>query len=248
MNGFSSWVAPCGLVFSFLFSFLFAFSSSALASNKVSSPDVTKGKVELEYRGGYDIDSDDAKGGNHIHKFVANYGLTDRWRMEIKGVAADNGSGFDWTAAEWSNRLQIVKEHDWLPKLSVQGNYKFALQPGKPDKFETSVLMGKDTGSFSHVANVNFENEVGAHAKDGTNLNLGWKTKYRYLPEFEPGVELFMDFGKFGTEPSGAKKYQIGPVFSGKITNDVKYETGFLAGVTDAAPEGRFKWIVTYGF
>ncbi|OIN86515.1 MAG: hypothetical protein AUJ12_06135 [Alphaproteobacteria bacterium CG1_02_46_17] len=192
----------------FLLALIVLLPTSVQASNKVSSPDVTKDKVELEYRGGYDIDEDDNKDGNQLHKFVANYGLTDRWRMETKGILAESSKGYDWTALEWSNRFQILKGDEGLPKLSIQGNYKFSLQSGKPDKFEATVLMSKDMGSLTHVTNINFENEVGSYAKDGTDFNVRWKTKYRYRPSFEPGVELFMDFGKFGTETSGPRKYQ----------------------------------------
>jgi hypothetical protein len=221
---------------------------SAHATNKLATPDVTKGKIDLEYRGGYDIDRDSEKNGNLMHKFVGGYGLTDWLRTEVKGILAEGDHGHDWTFVEWSNRFQILKGNEGFPKLAVQETYKFALRSGVPDKIESALLLSKETGAFTHVANLVFENELGSKAKEGTAFISAWKTKYRYDPIFEPGVELFMDFGRFGTKSSGTKKYQIGPVFSGKFTSGFKYETGFLAGFSQAAPSGRFIWIVGYDF
>lgn len=224
-------------------------ATPALASNKVSAPDITEGQFEVEYRGGYDIDSTAKKDGQQLHKIVGNYGILDRWRTEVKGILAENGNGYDWTNIEWSNRVQILKGSENWPKLSLQENYKFALHADKPDKLELTILASKDTGSFGHVININFERDVGAHAIGGTDFNLGWKSKYRYRPYLEPGFEIYADFSKFGgPETKGPKKYLLGPVMYGTIAKGLKYEAGFLAGISTAAPDGRFKWIMTYAF
>lgn len=218
----------------------------ASASNKVSSPDVTKGQMEFEYRGGYDTDGGPAKNRQEVDKFVANYGLTDRWRMEAKAIASGTHSDVDWTSIEYSNRYQVFKDKDAWLRLSVQANYKFSLVEEKPDKIEFSTLAAKDIGLFSHIANVNFENEVGAHARGGTDVNIGWKSKYRFNPLFEPGGEIYADFGKLSG--NNIQKYQAGPAIGGKISESIKYETGYLFGLNKNIPDGRFKIILTYAF
>ncbi|MGE3622778.1 MAG: hypothetical protein AB7H77_02735 [Bdellovibrionales bacterium] len=220
----------------------------AHASNKVSSPDITGGRIELEDRGGYDFDGNPGRDGDQLHKFVANYAPLDFYRTEIKGVLADDGSGYNWTYIEWSHRFQLIKNDDWLPKLSLQGNYKFSLRPNQSDKFESTILMQKDTGPFTHVTNINFENDIGGWARPGTNFNFGWKSKYNHSKHVEPGAELYMDFGRFGASTSGPRRYQFGPAVYGKIMDEMKYELGFLFGLTQAAPTGRLKWILTYSF
>ncbi len=224
-------------------------ASPAEATNKVSSPDVTKGRLEFEYRGGYDFDGDSRKNGIDQHKFGVNYGVTDRFRTEVKADLASNGTERDWTFIEWSNRFQLIKDGSFWPKLSVQENYKFSLLDAKADKLEGTFLLGKDAGSFTHVANLNFENEVGPKARSGTDINLGWKTKYRYQPALEPGFEFYADFGKvIGPVTPGQKKYQIGPVLYGTVAKNVKYEFGVLIGLSEIAPDTRLKAIITYGF
>ncbi|MEZ0223651.1 MAG: hypothetical protein ACAH83_03795 [Alphaproteobacteria bacterium] len=220
----------------------------ACASNKVSSPDVTKGQVELEYRGGYDWDDDTEKQDQQeTHKFCVNYGLTDRWRMESKLVAAGRDDDLDWTTLEYSNRYQLLKDKEGWLKLSLQVNYKIALVDGKPDKIEFTTLAAKDTGPLTHITNINFENEVGNYARGGTDINLGWKTKYRWKPFLEPGGEFYADFGKMSGV--NVKKYQIGPVIGGKLDGTgLKYDLGYLFALNDNVPDGRAKLILTYAF
>lgn len=218
----------------------------AQAANKVSSPDVTKGQVEVEYRGGYDRDEKPSQDGQQTHKFVTNYGLTDRWRMEAKAVFSGPSDDLDWTGIEYSNRYQFLKEGEGWLRLSAQANYKVSLVDAKPDKLEITALGAKDTGSFTHFANVNFENELGYNAKGGTDINLAWKTKYRFDPLFEPGGEFYADFGK--TSGDNVKKYQIGPAISGKLGTGVKYDLGYLFGLNQNVPDGRLKLILTYSF
>jgi len=90
---------------------------------------------------------------------------------------------------------------------------------------------------------------VGSKAGAGTDINLGWKTKYRYQPSLEPGAEFYADFGNIiGPVPAGAKKYSVGPVVYGQLTQNIKYELGFIFGISETAPDGRLKAILTYGF
>ncbi len=221
------------------------FSSIAQASNKISSPDVTKGLTELEYRFGYDNDDLPARDAVQNHRFVANHGITDRWRMEVKANMAGDSGDLDWTFAEWSNRYQIFKSEEAWARLAVQQNLKIALTDGVSDRFELSVLAAKDAGKFGYAVNLSFENEFGENAAGGTSMNIGWKAKYKYMPEFEPNLELYTDFGKIGR--SSPDRIFFGPAFSGKIAA-VKYDTGFLFGMNNDTTDGRFKMILTYAF
>lgn len=220
----------------------------AAASSKVSSPDVTKGQVELEYRGGYDWDDDTEKQDQQeSHKFCVNYGITDRWRMESKLVAGGRDDDLDWTTLEYSNRYQLLKDKEGWLKFSLQANYKFSLVPSKPDKLELTALAAKDTGPFTHITNINFENELGHAAHGSTDINLGWKTKYRWKPYLEPGGEFYADFGKMSDD--NVKKFQIGPTIGGKVEGTgFKYDLGYLFGLNHNVADGRAKLILTYAF
>lgn len=222
---------------------------SSHASNKISSPDVTGGQVELEYRGGFDFDETNSKNHQETNKFVVNYGITERWRTEFKGVYSGKSSNLDWSYAEWSHRWQIFEAGESWLKLSVQANYKFALQDTLPDKLENTILASVDTGKFTHTTNVNFENELGKRARGGTDFNFGIKNIYNYDPRFSPGIETYVGLGKFRSSSKvSPDKYQIGPVLTGKFSNGFKYDVGYLFGANKAVPDGRIKCLLTYAF
>lgn len=218
------------------------------AWNKVSSPDVVGGRTELEYRGGYDVDDRVGVQGQNQHRFVANHGITDRWRVEVKNILVQTDTTSRWTFSELSNRYQIIKDDsDWLPKLSIQGNYKFALRQNAADKFESTLLLSKTLGPFANIINLNAERDIGRFAAPGTNLVFSYKNEYLYNDYLEPGFEYYAELSKVGgPKTSGPKRHFLGPMISGKLLKDVKYDTGVLFGVSDAAPTARFKWILTY--
>ena len=219
----------------------------ASASNKVSSPDVEQGQMEFEYRGGYDTDNTTKKDRQEVNKFIANYGFTDRLRLETKLDSGGLDNDQDWTTWEFSARYQIFKENEAWAKLSFEEGYKAALQKGKPDILEEKVLAQKDVGKVANIINVMFDNEVGDDAAGGTDINLGWKSKYKLLPYLEPGGEFYADFGKMSGV--NVKKYQAGPTISGKIgSTGFKYDLGYLFGLNENVPDGRLKLILTYAF
>jgi hypothetical protein len=224
-----------------------SFAQPAQASNKVSSPDIEKGQLEFEYRGGYDWDDTAKKDHQEVDKFIVNYGVTDRLRPELKLVAGGPDDDLDWTTLEASLRYQVFKDKEAWAKFSIEEAYKVALQEGKPDILEEKLLAQKDFGKWVHTLNVQFDNEVGDNAAGGVDINLGWKTKYKLEPYFEPGVEFYPDFGKMSG--TNVKKYQMGPIINGKIPDTgFKYDVGYLFGMNKNVPDGRLKLILTYAF
>lgn len=226
---------------------ILALAPPAQASNKVSSPDVENGQMELEYRGGYDFDDTAKKDRQEVDKFIVNYGLTDRLRLETKLDSGGRDNHQVWTTWELSARYQFFKDKEAWARLSFEEGYKAALMQGKPDILEEKILAQKDIGKTANILNLMFDNEVGDHAAGGTDLNLGWKSKYKLLPYLEPGAEFYADFGKWSG--TNVKKYQIGPTISGKVTGtNFKYDVGYLFGTNENVADGRFKLILVYAF
>jgi hypothetical protein len=226
---------------------IFLLAPQAHASNKVSSPDVEKGQMELEYRFGYDWDDTAKLDHQEVNKFIVNYGFTDRLRLETKLNSGGPSDDQDWTTWELSARYQIFKDKEAWAKLSVEEAYKLAFQGGKADILEEKILAQKDFGKVANILNVMFDNEVGDNAKGGTDISFGWKSKYRWQPMFEPGAEFYGDFGKLSGDR--VEKYQAGPTISGKFgTSGFKYDLGYLFGLNEHVADGRFKLILVYAF
>lgn len=231
-----------------LISILLLSPFAAQASNKISSPDITDGKTELEYRGGWDHDERTRLNHREDHKFVINHGFTDRLRLEFKGVMPKQGDDYFLSYTEWGVRYQLLKSEDYWPRLSLQANYKAAMQDHLPDRMEYTILAARNFGNFPQTANIVFETENGRNARDGTRFNVNLKSQYKYSDYLVPGIEFYLGQGRLGVEPGGAKEVQGGPALSGKLMDDLKYDVGILWGMSDAAPDTRLKWIITYSF
>jgi FTR1 family protein len=221
----------------------------AAATKKVYSPIVEKGELEFETRGGIDFDRRDAKNNKQVYKYALGYGVTDRWFTEIYGESEKEAgeNSFEFTAVEWENRLQLFEQGQYWLDAGLYFAYETTVQEKTADKIEAKILLEKSFGHFLHTANIIFEKEVGGGAHEQTVGGLAWGSRYRWQKYFEPGVEWHSDFGEFRQGLSYAQQsHQFGPVFYGKIGEHIKYDVGYLFGVTDPAPEGKLKWILEY--
>lgn len=221
----------------------------AQAAKRVYAPYVEEGELELELRGSYDVDDNSAKDGAQKHKISLGYGLTDKWFAEVYGEyekSGVNGSDLDFTALEIENRFQLSEAGEHWLDYGLLVEYKMAMEDNEADKAEVILLLAKETGKFLHLANIILEKELGANSSDGTEAGISWGTRYRYSQMFEPGFEIHSDFGALqDSKPYDQQKHMVGPVAYGKI-GSFKYDAGYLVGLSDAAPDGEFKWILEY--
>lgn len=235
-------------IITFLFLAFSTISQPSYATNKVSSPEVTQDKLELEYRAGYDIDDRNSRDGASQHKFLVNYGISDRLRPEIKLVINDSATGDTRVSGvEPGLKWQFLEKDEAWVSAALEGVYKLSTQSHGIDVFESKLLLGKQTGKLHHLANIAVEHEIGAGRRSGTALIASWKTKYHLTDYAEPGIEFHSNFGKLNDGLSyNEQNHQLGPSISGGIGENFRYDIGYLFGVSDAATDGRIKLILGY--
>jgi high-affinity iron transporter len=231
---------------------LLAMASPAEATNKVYSPIVEQGELEIEARGGYDFDHEDSKDGAQKQKYAAGYGVTDRWFTELygeieKGAEDVADREFEFTEIEWENRVQLFDQGQYWIDAGLYFAHAWSFEESHADNIEGKLLLEKQLGDFVHTANLILEKQVGGGPKAQLEGGLAWSSRYRWKPFLEPGVEYHADFGEFQADNSfDQQKHQLGPVFTGRIGDHVKYDVGYLFGLSDAAPDGRLKWIIEF--
>lgn len=224
--------------------------ADAHATKKVYSPIVEYRELEIEARGRYDLDGEPAKDGKQKQKYAVGYGVTQRWFTEVYGEIEKSPSGsFEFTALEFENRLQLFEPGERWLDMGLYFSYEVSLEAGKADKFEAKVLFQKQHGRLLHIANLMLEKEVGLNAVEATAAGLAWSTRYRLGRRFEPGVEVHSDFGELAdVSPMRDQVHLAGPVIYGKLGHNVKYDIGYLFGVSNGASDGVLKWIIEYEF
>jgi len=111
-----------------------------------------------------------------------------------------------------------------------------------------AVSFNKNFGIWVNVANLKLEHNFGPNSESGTGSCLAWLTTYRMDQKFEPGFEHYADLGTLddwkGFDNQG---HQLGPVIQGKL-GWVRYDTGFLVGISNAAPDTTVKLNLEYEF
>jgi len=227
---------------------VFFMPHSAQAGERVYGPYVERGEVEMEWLGAYKIDDDGDTDGAWKEKAALGYGVTDHWFTEIYGEVekeGDRGADPAFTAIEWENRFQLTDPGALWMDVGAYLAYEYNTAGGA-DKGEAKLLLAKDTGQFTHYANIIAEREFGDESSRDLEWGTAWSTRYRYKPVFEPGFEYHADFGSVhGHRDFDEQSHRAGPVFYGKIGH-VKYDTGVLFGLSDAAADATVKAVIEY--
>ncbi|MFV1982000.1 MAG: FTR1 family protein [Thiohalomonadales bacterium] len=229
------------------------FSSPAVhASDKIYSPYVEYGEFELEYRGHITNDSQAAKDKKEKHKAEVVYGFTEFWAAGIIGVwEKGSGTSREYKATAWENIFQITDQGEYWVDIGVYLEYVLAQESSDADKVEAKLLLEHPGTQFTNTANIVFEREVGSNSSNETGLEIFWRTKYRWKKTLEPAIEIYSKFGEIGNSGSfDDQKHTLGPIMMGELLfgkeSKFKYEFGYLFGISDAAPDGTWKWLVEW--
>jgi len=219
----------------------------ANATHKVYSPYVEKGELEIEARGHVDQD------GARKEKYEVGYGFTDWWFSSVFAEYEQlPGSSLNHSATSWENIFQLTEPgKHWLDS----GLYLEYESPvgGGPAKLETKLLLEKATGRYVNTVNLVVARQVGSGASSDVELEYAWRTKYKFKPKFEPGIELYGAAGTLAAPKfDSSQPAQIGPVATGKFhlrgRGAVVYELGYLFGLNNASPSGSVKWLIEYEY
>ena len=230
-----------------------ATTRDAQAGGKVYSPYVEMGELEIEYRPSVSIDGDDAKDNAQKHPLGVGYGFTDWWAVELYAIwQREPGSNepTPFEAFELENRFQLTERGEYWADVGLLVEYERTDSGSSPDELAISLLAAKELGKFTATYNLEFAREIGNGAPDDVALAQRIQLKYRLDPEFEPAIEVFSEFGPIDAIPGfNSQAHYVGPVATGVIPlNDsglkLKYNAGYLFGVSDEAADGVVKAIV----
>ncbi len=229
-------------------------SNDAFASHKVYSPYVEQGEYEFELRGHTTFDSNSAKDDNQKYKFEVGYGFTDYWFSAIYvEVENEQPSGdYEHTATAWENIFQLTEQGEYWLDMGFYLEYEHPANSAKDDKLEAKLLLEKGYTEWAHTANIIFSRKI-SNTDNATGFEYAWRTKYKYRKIFEPGFEIYGNFGEFAhVSPSNQQDHRAGFVAYGELGNYQHgkwvYEIGYLFGLTDAAPDGTLKFVIEYEF
>lgn len=222
---------------------------------KVYSPYVEKGEVETEYQGYRTFDGDSSKDNEQAHKVGLGYGVTDYWSTEFSGAWKKDASGtthFD--ATEWENIFQLTDQGRYFADFGLLVEYEHVRdRAGDADELAFGPLIAKEIGQTTNTINVILERQLGAHAEGGLGLTYRLQSRWRLDPLFEPAVEAYGEFGRINNfDPHDEQRHMVGPAVQGAIDHlgplpgKLRYDVGYLFGVTSGTPDGTLKTVLEY--
>jgi hypothetical protein len=232
--------------------------SAALAQLKVRYPIVDYREVEVEPFS--DLTFDKPKSGlsnNQRYTIEYGFGPLPNWFVEVgHELAAPNGENITYDATEIESYLQLTPTGKYFGDLAMFAEYEHPLHQGDPKSFTFGPLAQTELGEIAgigalHTLNLLFTRTVGNNRTDATQLFTAWQSRLLLNPLFQPGFEYYGQINELLNPGKAAdQQHRIGPAIVG-VNNfapygKLKYEVGYLFGVTDATPRGTVRWRLEY--
>jgi len=224
----------------------------ARAEFKVYSPVVVGGELEIEARGISSHDAGRSKDSNQKQIYELGYAFTDRWATAVFAESTkESGASLRDEAVAWENVYQVFEQGEKWLDFGLYCELEFATHAGEADKFEGKLLFERPLAHFVHTLNLIGEQQFGPGAENSPEPGYAWRSAWRWRPELEPSLEAFGEFGPVGDLKAGSEQeHKLGPVLRGLIrlgtdlNMKLRYEAGYLFGLTGATPDGEFKWLL----
>lgn len=229
----------------------------AAADLQVRLPHVQWRELEFEHNG---LITFGRKGtaANRAQSYTHSiaYGVTPWWKIELEGeMASGGGQHLTWAATTLENVFQLTEQGRYWVDVGLFLEYSQATGKGPNEvKFgpifhkEIPGVFGLDT---AHTINLFLSRETGGNASKATSFSAAWQSVARLHPLLEPGFEYY---AKIEDIAHGGKYYEqrhfIGPVLTGAQSfspyGKLKYQVGYLFGLTTATPRSAVRWKLEY--
>lgn len=140
----------------------------ARALDKLTSPIVDKGELELEYGASRTFDRNNSKDNEQGHELEIEYGVSNHLALEL-GIEFERepGEKIKSEAVEVGGKWQFFDQGKYWLDSGLEFGYEHATHHGDADKLMATLLLQKEWGKTLHVANFELEQEIGSNAEGG---------------------------------------------------------------------------------
>jgi hypothetical protein len=227
--------------------------SAARADFQVRSPLVDYQEIEVEHNGSVTFDKrNSGKSNDQSYTTSIGYGVTQWWKTEFEAeLGAAPGENLRYNATTWENTFQATEQGEYWADLGFFAEYSHAASRRDPESITFGPIAQKEIGNTLHTLNVLFGKEIGHGRTDATDLSVAWQSRWRLNQYAEPGIEYYADIPDLQNPGKSAEQqHRIGPVLVGLVAfapyGKIKYEAGYLVGLTRATERGTLRWKLEY--
>jgi hypothetical protein len=238
--------------------FFLAAGPVAHAEFKVRSPIVEYGELEIEHNGSLTFDkSKSGKNNGQSYTNEIEYGLLPWWKVEFEGEwEAEPGENLRYEATSFENVFQLTEQGKYWADFGFFAEYSHAASRSDADSFTFGPIVQKELRDFFgtdtlHTVNLLVSKQVGHNRTDDTGFSYAWQSRYLLHPLFEPGIEFYGSIGDVEAPGKLAdQSHRLGPMFAGEVSlapyGAIKYELGYLFGLTRSTEDGAVRWRFEY--
>jgi hypothetical protein len=232
---------------------------NAYGQLKVRYPVVDYREFEIEHFSDITFDkpnsgkSNNQRYSNELYLPLAIPNLAVAVETELQAPNSQNIT-YDATAVEayW----QLTPTGKYFGDVAMFAEYEHPVHRGDPKSFTFGPLAQTEFGEVAgygmlHTLNLLFERTVGNNSTEATELFTAWQSRLLIHPLFEPGLEYYGEVEEILNPGKPAQQqHRIGPVLVGLYNfapyGKLKYELGYLFGLTQATPRGTLRWRFEY--
>ena len=221
-------------------------------SDYVYTPAVTYGEKEIDFKMGSASKKDQPVEAAASIGF--GYGVTQRWFTEVYlKYKRELNEDTKFDAYEWENKFQLTE----IGQYPVDVGFLLEIERPKDHDEGWEVKWGPlfqtNFGKVQFNGNVLFKRNYQAVQANNLQLLYQWQVKYRWLPQFEYGLQGFGEMGDYDKwAPQDEQIHKLGPAIFGKLPlggrQAIKYNAAWLIGNSKAAPDNTVRLQVEYEF
>ena len=226
--------------------------ATAGPSDYIYTPAVEYGEKEIDFKFGTARKGEDPRESAASIGF--GYGAKEWWFTELYlKYKRENNEGTKYDAVEWENKFQLTETGKYPVDIGFLLEIERPRDRAEGWEVKWGPLFQTDFGKVQLNANLLFKRNYRAEFSNDTQFLYQWQAKYRWLPEFEFGLQGFGETGTWNQWASEDERiHSAGPAIFGKLPlgnrQAIKYNAAWLAGTSKAAPDHTFRMQVEYEF
>ena len=230
------------------------FATPLHAEFKLRSPIIDYREFEIEHNGAVTFDkSNSGKNNNQSYTNEVELGFLPFWTIGIEAeTGALSGGNLRYEATTIENFFQFTPQGKYWADLGFFAEISRPSRSGGAPSVTFGPLVQKEGPNLLgvdtlHTLNILFEKEFGHRAEPATPVFVAWQSRLRLDPRFQPGIEYYGLVDDISNPGKPAdQQHRVGPVIAGLYPfpryGKIKYEIGYLFGLTHATENGAVRW------
>lgn len=225
--------------------------AAPITANVIGAEIGEKDDFGIEYRSGYEWDDSNAsQDGTFTDRIDLFYNATEHTQLRtfINRVDRDDADS-DITSVFIEPSFQFYNKAEDGFDFAVLTGVAIDTQ-GDSSDFARIVVTGEvPYQSWNLRHNSIIAHDFGENRTSGVAYQARWRATYGLENGLNVGVEMFNNFGNLRTvDGFDSGVHRAGPVMTGKLFNNIGFQTGILAGLSDNAPDYAAKFWLDYRF